>query len=72
MLFSCGATEDFWEFLGQQGGQKIHPKGNQPWIFVGRTDAEAELQDCGHLILRPDSLEISLMLGKIEDKSRRP
>ena len=22
--------------------QPAHPKGNQPWIFIGRTDAEAE------------------------------
>ena len=22
--------------------QPVHPKGNQPWIFLGRTDAEAE------------------------------
>ena len=22
--------------------QPVHPKGNQPWTFVGRTDAEAE------------------------------
>ena len=22
--------------------QSVHPKGNQPWIFIGRTDAEVE------------------------------
>ena len=22
--------------------QPVNPKGNQPWIFIGRTDAEAE------------------------------
>ena len=22
--------------------QPVHPKGNQPWIFIGRTDAEAQ------------------------------
>ena len=22
--------------------QLVHPKGNQPWLFIGRTDAEAE------------------------------
>ena len=22
--------------------QPVHPKGNQPWVFIGRTDAEAE------------------------------
>ena len=46
MLFNCGAGEDSWESLGQQGDptnpQPIHPKGNQSWIFIGRTDAEAE------------------------------
>ena len=31
-----------WESLGQQGDQTLNPKGNQPWIFIGRTDAEAE------------------------------
>ena len=28
--------------LGQQGDPTSPPKGNQPWIFIGRTDAEAE------------------------------
>ena len=30
------------ESLGQQGVKPVNPKGNQPWIFIGRTDAEAE------------------------------
>ena len=42
MLLNCGSGEDSWESLGQQGDQTVHPKGNQPWIFIGRTDAEAE------------------------------
>ena len=49
----------------------VHPKGNQFWIFIGRTDAEAELQYFGHLMRRTDSLEKTLMLGKIEDRRRR-
>ena len=40
--------------------QPVHPKGDQPWVFIGRTDAEAE-----HLIRRADSFEKTLMLGKI-------
>ena len=28
--------------LGLEGDQKVNPKGNQPWTFIGRTDAEAE------------------------------
>ena len=40
--------------------------GNQSWIFFGRTDAEA----VGHLMQRIDSLEKTLMLGKIEGRRR--
>ena len=40
-------------------------------MFIGRTDAEAELQYFGHLMRRTDSLEKTLMLGKIEDRRRR-
>ena len=42
MLLNCGVGEDSWESLGLQGDPTIHPKGNQSWIFIGRTDAEAE------------------------------
>ena len=35
----------------------IHPKGNQSWIFIGRTDAELKLQYFGHLMQRADSFE---------------
>ena len=51
--------------------QPVHPKGNQPWKFIGRTDAEAKPQYFGHLMRRTDSLEKTLMLGKIEDRRRR-
>ena len=50
--------------------QPVHPKGNQSWIFIGKTDAEAETP-----ILWPpnakNSLEKTLMLGKIEGRRRR-
>ena len=46
-------------------------KGNQPWIFTGRTDAEDEAPVLGHLMWTVDSLEKSLMLGKIEGRKRR-
>ena len=52
--------------------QPVHPKGDQSWVFIGRTDAEAEkLQYFGHLMQRADSLEKTLMLGKIEGRRRR-
>ena len=40
-------------------------------MFIGRTDVEAETQYFGHLIQRADSLEKTLMLGKIEGRRRR-
>ena len=46
--------------------QPVNPKGNQPWIFIGRTDAEAPI--LGHLMQRANSLEKTLTLGKIEGR----
>ena len=51
--------------------QPVHPKGNQSWVFTGRTDAEAET-----LILWPPDVKIwltgkTLMLGKIESGRKR-
>ena len=48
----------------------FNPKGNQPWIFTGRTNAEA----AAPILWPPDSkssLEKTLMLGKIEGRRRR-
>ena len=42
MLLNCGVGEDSWESLGLQGDPTANPKGNYSWIFIGRTDAEAE------------------------------
>ena len=49
--------------------QPAHPKGDQSWVFIGRTDAKAET-----LVLWPthvDSLEKTLMLGGIGGRRRR-
>ena len=51
--------------------KSVNSKGNQSCIFIGRTDAEAETQYLGHLMGRTDSLEKTLMLGKIEGGRRR-
>ena len=45
--------------------QLVHPRGDQSWVFTGRTDAEVKLQYSGHLMRRVDSLEKTLMLGGI-------
>ena len=49
----------------------VNPKGNQPQIFTGRTDAEAEALLLWSPHGRAGSLEKALMLGKIEGKRRR-
>ena len=51
--------------------QPVHPKGDQSWVFIGRTDIEVKLQYFGHLMWRADSFEKTLMLGKIEGRRRR-
>ena len=49
--------------------QPVNPKGSQSWIFIERTDAEAEAP--GHLMWRVDSFEKTLMLGKTEVGKKR-
>ena len=44
----------------------VNPKGNQSWIFIGRTDAEVETPILGHLMQRTGSLKKTLMLGKLK------
>ena len=51
--------------------QPVHPNRDQSWVFLGRTDVEAELQYFGHLMQKADSFEKTLMLGKIEGSRRR-
>ena len=51
--------------------QPIHPTGDQSWVFIGRTDAEAETPILGLLMQKVDSLEKTLMLGKTEGGGRR-
>ena len=57
--------------LGCKEIQPVHPKGDQSWVFIGRTDVEAETPILGHLMRRADSFEKTLMLGKIEGRRRR-
>ena len=49
----------------------VNPKGNQPWIFTGRTDAEAEAPVLWPPDGRTYSLEETLMWGKTEGKRKR-
>ena len=51
--------------------QLVHPKGDQSWVFIGRIDAEAGTPIVWPPHARVDSLEKTLMLGKIEGRRRR-
>ena len=46
--------------------QPVHPKGDQSWVFIGRTDVEAETP----ILWPPDAKEKTLMRGKTEGGRR--
>ena len=64
MLLNCGAGEDSWESLSIKEIQPVNPKGNPPWIFIGKTDAETEAP-----IIRPPDLK-SQLIGKDIDAGK--
>ena len=51
--------------------QPVHPEGDKSWVFIGRTDVEAETQYFGNLMGRVDSLEKTLTLGGFGGRRRR-
>ena len=57
--------------LDSKESKPVHPKGNQSWIFIGKTDAETETE----ILWPPNSknwlIRKNLMLGKIEGRRRR-
>ena len=73
MLLNCGVGEESLveSPLDCKEIQPVYPKGDQSWVFIGRTDVEAEAPVFGHLMQRADSFEKTLMLGKIEDRRKR-
>ena len=71
MFLNCGVGEDSWDPLDNKEIKPVNLKGSQSWLFTGRTDVKLKLQYFGHLMRRTDSLEKTLMLGKIEGRRRR-
>ena len=64
--------------LDSQEIKSVNHQGTQPWIFIGKTDAEAETpilwkmtKSSALLMQSADSFENTLMLGKIEGRRRR-
>ena len=49
----------------------VNAKGNQPLIFTGKLMLKLKLQPFGHLMWRTDSLDKTVMLGKIEGRRRK-
>ena len=64
MLLNCGVGEDFEGPLDSKEIQPVHPKGDQSWIFTGRTDAETETS-----ILWPPDVK-NLLVGKDSDAGK--
>ena len=64
MLLNCGVGENSWKSLGLQEIQPVNPKGNQPRVFIGKTDAEAET-----LILWPPDVK-DWLIGKDPDAGK--
>ena len=64
MLLNCGVGEDSCKSLGLQEMQPVHPKGDQSWVFIGRTDVEAETP-----ILWPPDVK-SWLIGKDPDAGK--
>ena len=59
------------ELLDRKEIKPINPQENQPSIFIGRTDAEADAPILCHLMQRAGSLNKTLMLGKMKSRRRR-
>ena len=64
MLSNCGAGEDSWETLDSKEIKAVNPKGNQSWILIAKTDAEAETP----ILWPPDAK--SRLIGKDPDAGR--
>ena len=71
MLLNCGVGEDSLSPLDCKEIQPVQPKGDQSWVFIGRTDVEAETPVLWPPHGRVDSLEKTLMLGGIRGRGRR-
>ena len=72
MLLNCGVGGDSWESLGQQGDktQSVLKETNPEYSLEGLM-LKLKLQYLSHLMWRANSLEKTLILGKIEGGRRR-
>ena len=71
ILLNCGFGEDSWESLELQGDPTSPSKGNQSWIFIGRTDVEAETPILWPPHAKSWLIGKTLMLGGVGGRRRR-
>jgi len=71
MLLNCVLEKTLESSLDCKGIQLVHSKGDRAWVFIGRNDAKPETPILWPPDARADSLEKTLMLGKIEGRRRR-
>ena len=71
MFLNCGVGEDLQSPVDCNNIKPVNPKGNESWIFIGRTDVEDESPILWAPMRRADSLEKTLILGKIKGSRRR-
>ena len=57
-------------WIAKKSNLSILKEINPKYLFIGKTDAEAEAPVLGHLMQRADPLEKTPMLGKIEGRRR--
>ena len=71
MHLNCGVGETLKSPLDCKEIQPVHPNRDQSWVFIGRTDVEAETPLFWPPDVKADSFEKPLMLVKIEGRRRR-
>ena len=64
MLLNCGVGEDFESILDYKNIQPVYHKGDLYWVFIGRTDVEAEIP----ILWPPDAK--SWLIGKDPDTGK--
>ena len=64
MVLNCGVGETLESPLDSKTIQPVHPKGDQSWVFTGRTDIEAETP----ILWPPDTK--SCLIGKDSDAGK--
>ena len=71
MLSTCGSEEDSWESLTARRSNQSILEDINPEYSLEELLLKLKLQYFGHLMRRSDSLEKTLMMGKIEGRRRR-